>query len=366
MTGIYIHVPFCKRKCPYCAFYSVTANDDLTEGYMSALKRDISRYDGSIRADTVYFGGGTPSLLGAAKISRILDTVSISFELCSPEITLECNPCTVDRNELQKFRAAGINRLSVGVQSLDDSELVFLGRLHDPEQARRTIKYAAEVGFENISADLMIGITGQTEESIRRTVTEFRELGVNHISAYMIKVEHGTVFDNADVRSKLMDDDDIADLYLSLADSCKSMGYEQYEISNFSQPGFESRHNLKYWKREEYIGFGPSAHSFVNGRRLYVDPSVSKYISDGAAEMKISDASPDAAEEYVMLGLRLREGISLDTAVSLGLSSDQRKRAEHFALECRKNGLCSFSDGRIALTPKGMLVSNSIITELLG
>ena len=150
---------------------------------MSALKRDISRYDGSIRADTVYFGGGTPSLLGAAKISRILDTVSISFELCSPEITLECNPCTVDRNELQKFRAAGINRLSVGVQSLDDSELVFLGRLHDAEQARETIKYAAEVGFENISADLMIGITGQTEESIRRTVTEFRELGVNHISA---------------------------------------------------------------------------------------------------------------------------------------------------------------------------------------
>lgn len=365
MTGIYIHVPFCKRKCPYCAFYSVAENDTLIEGYMSALKRDISRYEGDVTADTVYFGGGTPSLLGADRIKDILETVHKAFVIDNAEITLECNPCTVDKNELAGLLSAGVNRLSVGVQSLDDKELAFLGRLHNAQRARQVISDAVEVGFENVSADLMIGIKGQTKESLKRTVSQLRDLGVSHISAYMIKAEHGTPFDSEKYLSQLMDDDSSAELYLALDEVCRSFGFERYEISNFARKGFESRHNLKYWKLEEYIGFGPSAHSYVGGKRLYTEPSVERYIYADAPELKVSDDSPDPAEEYVMLGLRLREGIDLAKAVSLGMTEPQRSRAERFAEQCSKSGLCVFSDGNIRLTAKGMLVSNSIITGLL-
>lgn len=365
MTGIYIHVPFCIRKCPYCAFYSVACSDSRIEGYMSALKRDISRYDGSIRADTVYFGGGTPSLLGEDRIADILGTVGKAFMLKDPEVTLECNPCTVDRQQLRQLRNAGVNRLSVGVQSLDDRELRFLGRLHDADTARRTLASAVEAGFENISADLMIGIKGQSADTLRRSTAELGQLGAVHISAYMIKTEQGTPFDSDAVRSRLTDDDESAELYLALTDACGSLGFEQYEISNYAVRGFESRHNLKYWRGEEYIGFGPSAHSFYGGKRLYIASSVDEFIQADETEMLVSEEHPDKAEEYVMLGLRLREGISLDKAVSLGMSEAQKQRAEHFAEQCRKNGLCQVSDGRISLTPRGMLVSNSIITGML-
>lgn len=365
MTGIYIHVPFCIRKCPYCAFYSVAADDSRIEGYMSALKRSFSRYDGTVRADTIYFGGGTPSLLEARRIADILNAAGKAFELVSPEIALECNPCTVDMAELYDLRQAGVNRLSVGVQSLDDGELGFLGRLHDADDAKRCIACAAEAGFENISADLMIGIKGQSAQKLRESVRTLTDIGASHISAYMIKTETGTVFDSESVRSRLMNDDDCAELYLSLVEACRLSGLEQYEISNFAKPGFESRHNIKYWTGEEYIGFGPSAHSFCCGRRTYIPASVDEFISSDAPRMIVSDESPDPLQEYVMLGLRLSRGISLAKAVSLGMPQKNRDDAAKFAAVCADAGLCCFDGDILRLTPKGMLVSNSIITELL-
>lgn len=363
MTGIYIHVPFCERKCPYCAFYSVIPQEDVRERFTARIVEDISRFGERIQADTVYFGGGTPALLGAENIGRILSQLRQSFELVSPEITVECNPNSITSDAMEKMRAAGVNRLSVGVQSLDDGELEFLGRLHNSRQAQDTLINAAAAGFDNISADLMLGIRGQTSDSISDAVRRLKELGVKHISIYMIKVEQGTAFDSPAVRRRLTDDDETAQLYLAAVSACQSAGFEQYEISNFACPGFESRHNLKYWRCQEYLGFGPSAHSFYNGVRYCMPSNLGEYMK--GCEAVITNPSPDRAEEYVMLGLRLNEGISLDRAASLGLDSNRAEKAASLASKLAEKGLCRVSGESVSLTPEGMLVSNSIIAAFL-
>ena len=255
-VGLYLHIPFCVRKCLYCDFLSGPAGPEKRQRYVDALLQEIrekaARMREGITADTVYFGGGTPALLGAENIGRILSQLRQSFELVSPEITVECNPNSTTSDAMEKMRAAGVNRLSVGVQSLDDGELEFLGRLHNSRQAQDALINAAAAGFDNISADLMLGIRGQTSDSISDAVRRLKELGVKHISIYMIKVEQGTAFDSPAVRRRLTDDDETAQLYLAAVSACQSAGFEQYEISNFACPGFESRHNLKYWRCQEY------------------------------------------------------------------------------------------------------------------
>ena len=364
MTGIYIHVPFCERKCPYCAFYSVAASNAEKEQYYKALRQHIISSGAGQRCDTVYFGGGTPPLIGARRISGIIETLSRSFELCDPEITVECNPNSILPEDMSLLRESGVNRLSVGVQSLDDEELRFLGRLHDSASADRALNNAVNAGFENISADLMIGIRGQTAESLRRSTMKLCQLGARHISVYMIKAEQGTAFCSEKYLSRLMDDDEVSELYLAAVQACEESGFKQYEISNFAFPGFESRHNLKYWRCEEYLGFGPSAHSFLGGMRYRCANSLQDYISDPEKRF-ITDKDPDKAEEYVLLGLRLCEGISLDKAFAMGLDRSKASRAKVLCKELVKAGMMTDINGIISLTPKGMLVSNSIISELL-
>lgn len=364
MTGIYVHIPFCARKCPYCDFYSIRFNKETVGKYVSALVRNIGAYaDKGIAADTLYFGGGTPSLLTPQQIGEVTDAARRSFGLENAEITLEANPCTVDEQKLEGYRRFGVNRLSFGVQSANDEELRLLGRLHDHERAAKAVKQAQNAGFKNISCDIMLGTPGQTRQSLDNSVSALISLGIQHISAYMLKIEKGTAYDCDEIRNSIADDELMSELYLDTVKKLGDAGFAQYEISNFSKPGFESRHNLKYWTGESYLGFGASAHSFFAGRRFFCPDDVTSFI-DSELQISIDEQSdPDPVEEFVMLGLRLTKGISLSRLRQLG-GKDYKElvvKARLFA----QHGLCCFDGENLSLTPDGFLVSNSIITEFI-
>ncbi|MCC8195288.1 MAG: radical SAM family heme chaperone HemW [Ruminococcus sp.] len=363
MLGIYIHVPFCLRKCPYCAFYSVTYSESLKDDYVNAISRNIRRYsDMRLPCDTVYFGGGTPSLLTPGDVNTVMEAIRSSFNLSpSSEITMEANPCSVTADSLSGYYRVGVNRLSFGVQSLNDNELKALGRLHDSKTALNAIDMARGAGFENISCDLMIGTPYQTIDSLLNSCWQLTNLGIPHISSYMLKIEDGTPYDCNEIRNSVADEDAVCDMYLALCDELRTMGYERYEISNFAKSGLRSRHNMKYWTGEDYLGFGSSAHSFFQGKRFYVPNDLKAYISSEAQPELIEDESPDRLEEYIMLSLRLSDGMSLERVNDLGGNAHAvTEKAKPYA----DAGFLSLTDNRITLTDKGALVSNSIIFEL--
>lgn len=341
--GLYIHVPFCVRKCPYCDFYSgaLTRRED----YIAAVLRNLVRYDE--RFDTVYFGGGTPSLLHDIA-GAVLGAVRLSDH---PEVTFECNPETVDIRVFGALKAAGVNRLSFGVQSLEDSELSALGRIHSAGRAKGAILEAAKFGFTNISADLMLGIPHQTRESLLRTIEALCALPITHVSAYMLKIEPNTVFGKSP--PPVPDEDETAELYLLAVEELQKRGFMQYEISNFAKSGFESRHNLKYWRCEEYLGVGPAAHSFYGGKRFAVPRDLEGFLDAPAQTEQVTDSAPCSKEERVMLGLRLTEGIPAEWVE--GLPQKLRKIPPQ---------MIKHQNGRLSLTAEGFLLSNEIITIL--
>ena len=261
--GIYIHVPFCGRKCAYCDFYSVNWTKTAAESYTAAVLRNIRHYsDNSQLVDTVYFGGGTPSLLAPQQIGNIIDEIRKGFQLADDaEITLEANPCTLNAEKLAQLRSIGVNRLSIGVQSMIDEELKVLGRVHTAERAEQAVLDAAAAGFENISCDLMIALPEQKAESLRYSAEKLAALPIQHISAYILKTENGTPFDCEEIRRRLPDEDASAELYLQMVELLEKRGFMQYEVSNFAKKGYESRHNTRYWKCSDYLGIGPAAHS---------------------------------------------------------------------------------------------------------
>lgn len=352
--GLYIHIPFCRRKCPYCDFYSVGFNPsrtpefcgDLAEKYADAVIRNIRYYDEEY--DTVYFGGGTPILL-AKQIPRILAEVR---RTASAEVTVECNPLEMSGETLKILRGCGVNRLSVGIQSAVDGELAALGRTHTYEQARHAILTANKIGFSDISADIMIGTPGQTAETLNFTIGELGGLPLTHISAYMLKIEPNTVFGKKP--PTLPDEDETAKLYLSAVRLLENARFAQYEISNFARSGMTSRHNLKYWRREEYLGIGAAAHSFYKGRRFAVARDLKGFIAADHQKEIITDEEPNELEERTMLGLRLTDGIP----------EELYSRAE-IALPLIPKEYYRLENGRLALTPNGFLVSNEIIATLL-
>ena len=350
--GLYIHVPFCRKKCPYCDFYSVGFREDLAEQYADAVIRNLHYYNE--RYDTVYFGGGTPILL-ARHIPQILAECDIAN---GAEITVECNPCEMNKETLEILFSAGVNRLSVGVQSASNRELKALGRAHNFEQARQAILTACEVGFRDISADIMLGTLGQTAESLSHTIGEIGKLPLTHISAYLLKIEPNTVFGKnmaAGLRSPVLpDEDETAELYLSAVRMLTGIGFKQYEISNFAKDGTESKHNLKYWRREEYLGIGPAAHSFYNGKRFAIERNLREFIESEHQIEIVTDENPDEIEEKIMLGLRLSEGIEKPLW-------ERVKSA--FPLSPEK--YYKIKNERLSLTAEGFLVSNEIISTLL-
>ncbi|MGN1103152.1 MAG: coproporphyrinogen-III oxidase family protein, partial [Huintestinicola sp.] len=290
------------------------------------------------------------------QINDILSAVHISE---GAEISAEINPDSADPIKLRNFRAAGINRISIGIQSLDDSELSVLGRLHNSDQAANAILSAQKAGFENISADLMLGLPYQRTETILKNIESLSGLGVKHISAYMLKVENGTpLSEKHELISNIADEELSADMYLAAVKCLEKNGFKQYEISNFAKEGYECRHNLKYWHCDEYLGIGPSAHSCLNGKRFAVPKDICAFIKNEKQEEVITDDAPCGISERFMLALRLSEGFLLSRA---GEAAD---RLRNTAVPMEKHGLLKIKDGRIMLTPTGFLVSNEIICRL--
>ena len=356
-TGVYIHVPFCASKCPYCDFYSVRFNEAQEKIYMKALFSQMQKY-GGIGIDTVYFGGGTPSLLGAEKITEILNEVKKIFILHTPEITVECNPSTVDENFFEAIAKAGVNRISLGLQSAVDSERKKLGRKAGRKDVENAITFAKKYGIKNISLDLMLGIENQTEESLKQSVDFCISSDVTHISAYILKLEEGTFFYKNRDKLNLPDEDATCDLYLQACELLENGGFYQYEISNFAKLGYESKHNLKYWNCEEYLGFGPAAHSFYNGKRFYFDREIVEN------PMPQEDGAGGDFNEYLMLKLRLTKGIENEEVIKkFGHPIPDKiiKKAAFF----ERKGFMKTDENSISLTRQGFLISNYIISELV-
>lgn len=366
--GLYIHIPFCKAKCAYCDFYSLAHSEEKMDAYMAALLRhleEVAPRAAGMQVDTVYFGGGTPSYLGAARLCRILQTVLRRYDVArDAEITLEANPDSAgDWKELRKLRRAGFNRLSLGVQSTDDALLRRIGRIHTYEQVQQAVTAARKAKFTDLSLDLIYGLPGQTMEDWQRTLADAVALGPEHLSCYGLRLEEGTPLWQQRQTLTLPDDDAQADMYLYTVAALGEMGYEQYEISNFAKPGKASRHNLKYWRMEEYAGFGPGAHSDFGGVRYGYVRDIDSYI---AGRLVLSESETDSTlardYEYVMLSLRTAAGIDRQTF-------EKRYRQRFQPMEAlfeqyEKAGLAARTEGGWRLTPKGFLVSNSIIAAL--
>ena len=357
--GLYLHIPYCFSKCRYCDFYSAPGQRGVPRAYVDALLRELSRFapDAPLRPDTLYFGGGTPSLLDPADAARL---IAAAQPLPGAEVTLEANPETVTEDSLRAFREAGVNRISFGVQSARDSQLKTLGRPHTAKQARAAFAAARRAGFENISGDIMLALPHYTQAEFDETLELIEDGGAVHISAYLLKIEPDSAFGRTPPEG-LPTSDEAADFYLYAVEQLEHHGYRQYEISNFARPGYEGKHNLIYWDCGDYLGLGPAAHSCMGGKRFCYAPDTVAFLQDAAAP--IMDGSC-GAEDYLILQLRLRKGLDLEAYKTLyGKQFSTAQLA--FVQNCVRAGYATF-DGRIlALTPAGLIVQNSILAQLL-
>lgn len=372
--GIYIHIPFCRSKCQYCDFYSIGGSRDkrLVDNYIQALYihfKETGALATDYIVDTVYFGGGTPSFFGADGLRRIFAELQHRFRVDKDaEVTFEANPDSVSEALLKKLRAEGFNRMSLGVQSDRDDMLKKLGRPHNYEQARTAVELARAVGYDNVSLDLMYGLPNQTQAQWEETLHHVLRLRPDHMSCYGLKVEPGTPLWEYREAANLPSDEVQADMYLAAVDILADAGYRQYEISNFARPGFESRHNLKYWLGDEYLGFGPAAASDFAGKRYTNKPDIQNYIrgllkQDVPILSECETIAPrERAGEYVMLRLRTTRGIS-----QAEYEKDYLMPFEPLLdviQPMAQRGLFLFENGRWILTPTGFLVSNQIIGRL--
>ena len=370
-VGIYVHIPFCRRKCDYCDFYSICSFDDaLLDRYLKALIMQLDDYAvGGQRytCDTLYIGGGTPSVFGGKRIAALVKEVGKRFDFTRDvEITVEVNPESADKQLFKQLKRAGVNRISMGVQSSSNSQLASLGRLHDFAAAERAFMLCRQYCTDNISLDLMYGLEGQNVDSWLESVSDIAALEPKHISCYALSLEeHTPMFRRNPV---LPDDDTVADMYFSAVSKLAELGYEQYEISNFSRRGYRSAHNSRYWDLRPYIGIGTSAHSFFGFKRYSNVRDVDEYISGVmAGESVIDDADEIAIKnrsgEYVMLKLRTCDGIDeAEYERRFGLSF------EPYAEKLKKyvpTGHAECGGGIYKLTPKGFFVSNTIICDVL-
>ncbi len=364
--GLYIHIPFCVRKCPYCDFYSLPFTPQQADRYLAALIQCMNSHPfGKLKADTLFLGGGTPSLFGVTRLAALVEAAADALGLgAEDEITLEANPGTLAQGDLQALRKSGFNRVSLGVQSMVDTELADLGRIHTANQARAAIQDAYAAGFSHISADVMLAIPGQTRESLAITLDALTQLPVDHLSAYLLKIEEGTAFAINNIAPHCPDEEAAANLYLDCTAALESKGFETYEISNFAKPGGQCRHNLKYWHCQPYLGLGPSAHSYMNGQRFSFDEDLAAFCSASSPfDQIIPDGEGGDFAEYAMLRLRLAEGLQLSQAKGLYGIDTQEILTKAKSLE--QQGLVVLSQDTIALTPKGRLLSNAVTGHLL-
>ena len=364
VAGVYLHIPFCKSRCSYCDFATdVYRNSDAVERYVDALCAEINsevRSQKSEVVDTVYFGGGTPSLLSPEQVERVLNAVQEKFDVApEAEITMEMNPATVTPETLDRYRSLGVNRASFGVQTFNDEALKLLARGHDANDARETFRLLRETGFDNISFDLIAGLPGQTLDDWERNLGEAVSMNPDHVSLYLLEVHEGTPIAEQirSGRRPVPDEELAAAMYELMLERLSAAGYEQYEISNFARPGFESRHNTKYWRMDPVFGFGVSAHSFDGRERYSNERDTAKYVEriESSREAEVMRESVDLVSESAFLGLRMTDGIS---RTSSGVDLVEKYAAELDELSAA--GMVIWSSDNIRLTPKGMLYSNEV------
>lgn len=360
--GLYLHIPFCKSKCIYCDFYSLPRAEEQMDAYCAALTRRLDAWSeraADYTVDTVYFGGGTPSYLGGKRLCTLLETVQRRYRVASnAEITLEANPDSAqDVAALRALRTAGFDRLSLGMQSADDAELRAIGRIHTHADTVRAVAAAREAGFENLSLDLIYGLPAQSLARWDANLTAALALAPEHLSCYGLKVEEGTPLHARRAQYVLPDDDAQADAYLRAVERLARAGYAQYEISNFARDGHISRHNSRYWAMAEYLGFGPGAHSDFGGVRFAAARDLAAFLTgdDPLSERSVPSAR-ERESERIMLSLRTTRGLAAESLNSV---------ARGFLTSLIPHGLAALEDGRYRLTPRGFLVSNSIIVQVL-
>ncbi len=354
MFSLYLHIPFCKQKCAYCAFYSACGTGEEKERYARGLESAIRRYGGELKRplDTIYVGGGTPAMLGGTALAGLIQAARESFGLQpGAEVTVELNPESTTPELLAQLKKAGVNRISLGVQSLQEDELKGLGRLHDRTGALTALKRIFEAGFTNVSADVMFGLPGQTPKTFGETLDTLLALPLTHLSAYALQWEEGTPLYERGVNP--MEEEAEEELYQLLCAKTRDAGMEHYEVSNFARPGFASRHNSAYWRRTDYLGLGPAAHSFVDGVRYSFGEDTAAFLR---APYPLQNPEPippqEAWEEQILLGLRMREGVPLEALPS----NFDPGRYRDFA---------TVQNGRFCLNDRGFYLSNTIITEIL-
>ena len=365
--SIYVHIPFCESKCIYCAFSSFVPNKKQVEDYFKTLWSEISQRAkgqcGKI-VQTIFFGGGTPSFVESKFITKTLEMIRQNFNVSkNAEISIECNPNSATFDKLKDYKGAGFNRISFGVQSLDDNLLKFLGRRHDKLTALRAINDAKEIGFSNINADLLLGLAGQTQQSLFDEINILVNAGITHISTYMLMVEkHTPLCALKDKKKYIMSDDNSVDLYNDVVKYLADIGFLRYEISNFAKRGSECKHNQVYWTLGEYLGFGLAAHSFVDGKRIANSSCFEKYLSQKNAHRTHVVSQDEAKEEFVMLALRTREGIDLKKyQEQFGVDLLEEKKEEIVELK----NFIDIKDGHLVIKPKEFGKTNLIILKLI-
>lgn len=364
MIGIYVHIPFCIRKCLYCDFVSFVRTDDVKKAYVDRLIDEIRNAPNEETVDSVFFGGGTPSLLDADLTEQIMSAIKEHFTLTEDfECTIEMNPGTVSKEKLEAYLQMGFNRLSIGLQSCNDDELRILGRVHTYEEFEQAFLLARQSGFHNINIDLMSAIPNQTVASYQTSLHKVMQLRPEHISAYSLIIEEGTPF--AEMELQLPDEDEEREMYYETKRILAKAGYERYEISNYALPGYECRHNTRYWTGESYLGFGISAASFYNNKRVTNASSLEEYIASGAGhEEEIMLTKEDKMSEFFILGLRMSEGVTEEKFLHLfGVTAE-----EVFGEVIEKhlsNGLLIRKKGKLCLTEKGTDVSNYVLCDFV-
>ncbi len=370
MNGVYIHIPFCRSKCPYCDFYSLTKSVDLQGVYVNSLIDEIKtgkRFNGIFDAsekifDTIYIGGGTPSVLSGEDIYNIITAIKENYKITeNAEITVECNPNSDIESLIPYFKKCGVNRISLGVQSAVDIERKKLGRSSNKQRIFDIINELKINKIDNISLDIILGVPHQTLDTLKETLDFIKECDINHISAYILNIEENTPFYKMQNKLNLPDENTVCDFYEFTSEYLKNIGFTHYEISNFAKEGYESKHNTKYWLLNDYLGLGPSAHSFINGKRYYFENDIIAFINGNPP---IFDCNGGDEEEFIMLRLRLKQGLDLnELKAKHGESSVKRiiKKASFL----KEQGLIDFENNIISLTEKGFLLSNTVISELI-
>lgn len=375
--GIYVHIPFCKKKCDYCDFISFANQENMQEKYVMALNNDIEKTSKTIKeyqVNTIYFGGGTPSYIDENLIVKVLENIKKNYIICEDaEITIEINPGTVNKEKLITYKQAGFNRLSIGLQSAHDRLLKLIGRIHTYDEFLKTYNLAREVGFKNINVDLMLALPRQTIEELIESTNKIISLKPEHISIYSLILEEGTVLYNKiqNKELKLIDEDLERKMYWKTKEILERNGYNHYEISNFAKKGFESKHNMNCWLQEEYLGFGVAAHSYLNNKRFSRISNLYEYVKnieednfEKNIEINETQDRESRAKEYMLLGLRKIEGVLI--------SAFERKfeinPLFYFRFEISKleeNDLLEVDLDNIKLTKKGLDLANQVFEEFV-